>query len=157
MTVLDIIINPNPILRQQTVPVTQFNDRLVTFINDMYETKDQADGIGLAAPQVGVLDAIFVVGYDTHKKAYINPEITWKSEAENSYDEGCLSIPNIIVEVKRPKSIKIKAQDCHGQWFEEELDGMLATVFQHEFDHLQGKLILDHGVPKAVEALPDTE
>ncbi len=157
MTVLDIVINPDPILRQQTVPVTQFNDQLATLIKNMYDTKKHANGIGLAAPQVGVLSALFVVGYDTHKKVYINPEIIWKSEEKSSYDEGCLSLPNITVEVKRPKSIKIKAQDAQGKWFEESLDGMLATVFQHEFDHLQGKLILDHGEPKVVEVIPDTD
>jgi peptide deformylase len=150
MALLDIVIHPDPILRQKTVPVTVFGEALSRFINNMYQTKDTVNGVGLAAPQVGRLDAVFVIGVDTHKKAYINPEIMWKSTEIGPYDEGCLSIPNITVLIERPKSIKIKAQDVDGNTFEETLSGLLATVFQHEFDHLNGILIVDHGTPKPV-------
>jgi peptide deformylase len=150
MTILDIIIHPNPILRQPTISVTQFGNRVSQLVNDMYQTKDHANGIGLAAPQVGLLDALFVIGYESHRKAYINPEITWKNKTLSPYDEGCLSIPNTIVTINRPKSITIKAQDIAGHWFEETLEGLLATAFQHELDHLNGILILDHGTPKPI-------
>jgi peptide deformylase len=109
----------------------------------------KAPGVGLAAIQIGV--ARRIVTADTSKKddeknpqAFINPEIVWSSDEKNTYEEGCLSIPEYYEEVERPKQIKVKFTDVHGKTQEIEADGLLATVLQHEIDHLNGVLFIDH-------------
>jgi len=149
--VLTVAIYPNPILRQKTVKVTKFDESILRLVDEMFKTMSASNGIGLAAPQIGLLDAVFVVAHKDHRKAYINPEITWSSKEISWCDEGCLSLPDVVVAVERPRSVKVKAQDVYGQWFEDKLDGMTATVFQHELDHLDGVLIIDKGTPKASE------
>jgi peptide deformylase len=148
MTVLDLITVPNPILNQPTNPVVTFDSALSNLVQDMFVTMYHHDGIGLAAPQVGLLSALFVIGLESHQKEYINPSIIESSQKTRFFEEGCLSIPDVLVRVKRPETVVIKAQTKTGVWFEETLSGMAATVFQHEFDHLNGILILNYGQPK---------
>ena len=116
MSILPITTLPNPILKQETVEVSVFNDKLVKTINDMYETMHNAQGVGLAAPQVGILEKFFIVEYETFKKTFINPRIISLSGSA-VMEEGCLSIPGIQVDVERATKIKVEAQDEYGKQF----------------------------------------
>ena len=151
MTVLELITVPNPILNQTTNPVVTFDSALSKLVQDMFETMQHHNGIGLAAPQVGLLSALFVIGFESHQKEYINPRIIESSKKTRFFEEGCLSIPDVLVRVQRPETIVIKAQTKTGIWFEETLKGIAATVFQHEYDHLRGVLILNHGQPQGLK------
>lgn len=131
-------------------PVTEFNQELKDFVADLTYTMYETDGVGLAAPQVGVSKRMFVVdfywaqdGATKKPRVFINPEITF-SEGMIIHDEGCLSVPDVFEKVKRPNFIKIKAQDVEGNLIEEEYLDFPAVVFQHEFDHLNGILFIDH-------------
>ena len=144
-----ILTIPDPILRQVSKPVTLVNTEVKKLMNDMLETMYAAPGIGLAAVQVGVLKRIIVIDLskDGEKKDplfIINPEITFKSDELISYEEGCLSIPNQFAEVKRPSSCKVNFLDYDGKKKEINADGLLATCIQHEIDHLNGVLFIDH-------------
>ena len=144
-----ILTIPDPILRQVSKPVTLVNTEVKNLMNDMLETMYAAPGIGLAAVQVGVLKRIIVIDLskDGEKKDplfIINPEITFKSDELISYEEGCLSIPNQFAEVKRPSSCKVNFLDYDGKKKEINADGLLATCIQHEIDHLNGVLFIDH-------------
>lgn len=137
-------------LRMNAQTVTEFDQELRDFVDDLTYTMYITDGVGLAAPQVGVSERIFVVdfywaqdGATKKPKVFINPEITF-SEGAITHEEGCLSLPEIYEKVKRPNHIKIKAQDLEGNLFEEEYNDFPAVVFQHEFDHLNGILFVDH-------------
>ena len=133
------------VLREKCTPVTEFDDGLRILIQAMYETMEEADGIGLAAPQVGVDKRFFVVGLpDGTKKEFINPQITGTSVETSPYEEGCLSLPNVYHEVIRPSKVIVSAQDMNGNPFTLKASGLMARVIQHEYDHLDGVLFIDH-------------
>ena len=145
----EILVLPDPLLRKVSEPVTSVNTEVKNLLDDMLETMYAAPGIGLAAVQVGVLKRIIVIDLskDGEKKDplfIINPEITYKSDELISYEEGCLSIPNQFAEVKRPSSCKVNYLDYDGKKREINADGLLATCIQHEVDHLNGVLFIDH-------------
>jgi peptide deformylase len=147
---LKIRIIGDKVLRLTAEPVTDFDEELKKFVDDLTYTMYVTDGVGLAAPQVGVSKRIFVVdfywaqeGATKSPKVFINPEITF-SEGLITHEEGCLSVPDVFEKVKRPSHIKIKAQDVDGNFFQEEFSEFPAVVFQHEFDHLNGVLFVDH-------------
>ena len=144
--VLKILKYPDPILSQRGEPVTEFDDELKQLIADMFETTYASQGIGLAAPQVGVSKRVTVIdlsmGKDPAKKlVLINPEIIL-SEGRQYEEEGCLSFPEIREKVVRAAKVRIRAQDEHGKWFEMDGEELLARAFQHEIDHLDGIVFL---------------
>ena len=144
-----IITIPDPLLRKVSEPVTSLNTEVKNLMDDMLETMYAAPGIGLAAVQIGVLKRIIVIDLskDGEKKDplfIVNPQITFKSDELISYEEGCLSIPNQFAEVKRPGSCKLKFLDYDGKKKEINAEGLLATCIQHEIDHLNGVLFIDH-------------
>ena len=144
-----ILTIPDPLLRKVSEPVTSVNTEVKNLMDDMLETMYAAPGIGLAAVQVGVLKRIIVIDLskDGQKKDplfIVNPQITFKSDKLISYEEGCLSIPNQFAEVKRPSSCKVNFLDYNGKKREMNADGLLATCIQHEVDHLNGVLFIDH-------------
>ena len=137
----------DPILRRETEPVPAFDKSLKNFVNDMIKTMHKEDGIGLAAPQIGHLKKIIVVDIsgieeDEKPRVFINPEIT-HSSGESVVEEGCLSIPEVREDVSRPEKIKVKYYNENGDNFEDEFDGWMARVLQHEIDHLNGILFVD--------------
>ena len=144
-----ILTIPDPVLRQISEPVTKVNSEVKKLMDDMLETMYAAPGIGLAAVQVGILKRVIVIDLskDGEKKEpifIVNPEITSKSKELISYEEGCLSIPNQFAEIKRPSSCKINFLNYEGKKSEIDADGLLATCIQHEIDHLNGILFIDH-------------
>jgi len=142
---LDIMKLGDEVLREKCKPVTEFDDALRILIQAMYETMEEANGIGLAAPQVGVDKRFFVVGLpDGTKKEFINPRITGTSVETSPYEEGCLSLPEVYHEVIRPSKVIIEAQDMNGNPFTLKASGLMARVIQHEYDHLDGVLFIDH-------------
>jgi peptide deformylase len=142
------------VLREVAKPVTEFTPELKTIIKEMIEFMIESNGVGLAAPQVGISQRLLVVGYDDMKPlAMINPEIIETSLEENIYEEGCLSIPGMYAKVTRPERIKVQAWNERGRPFTMEADGMLATVIQHEIDHLNGVLFIDHLKDKSKEKI----
>ena len=149
MALRDIIILPDKRLRQISDPVKTVDADVRALIDDMFETMYEAPGVGLAAVQVGVLKRVITA--DTAKKdepkqprALLNPEIIWSSEEKGTYEEGCLSIPEYYEEVERPLQVKVRYMDLDGKMQEIEADGLLATVLQHEIDHINGVLFIDH-------------
>ncbi|WP_322963710.1 peptide deformylase [Sphingomonas fuzhouensis] len=154
MAILPIVEVPDPRLRLVSKPVETVDDNVRQLVADMIETMYDAHGIGLAAIQVGVDQRILVIDLQEEEdeegkpvknpKAYINPEILSVSEELSTYNEGCLSIPEQYAEVKRPASCRVKWLDEKGEGHEAELDGLLATCMQHEIDHLNGVLFIDH-------------
>jgi peptide deformylase len=157
MAIRPIFETPDPVLRQISRPVETFDDDLKTLISDMFETMYHAPGIGLAAVQVGVPIRLLVMDLQEpadpedpesppvkEPRVFINPEILWASEATVPYTEGCLSVPDQYAEVFRPDRIRAKWQDEKGGTHEKELDGLLAICLQHEMDHLEGILFIDH-------------
>ncbi|MCX7695564.1 MAG: peptide deformylase [Caloramator sp.] len=130
------------VLRKVSKPVVKFDDRLKILVEDMIDTMYEADGVGLAAPQVGILKRVIVIDVGNGPKAYINPEIIYE-EGEQIDDEGCLSVPNRRGQVRRPYKVKVKAQDINGNEFIEEGEELLARAFCHEIDHLNGVLFID--------------
>jgi peptide deformylase len=142
MAILDILVYPNPALREPASDVTEFGDELKKLVNDMCETMYLSKGVGLAAPQVGVLRKMFVADYEGARHIVINPEIT-ETEGEERADEGCLSFPGIYEEVARPNRIRIRYLDENGEKHDEIVEGFLARVYAHETDHLNGRLFID--------------
>lgn len=134
----------DPLLRAVSHPVTKFDLRLQMIVRDMGETMYAADGIGLAAPQIGLMRRLIVIDiYDEQGlRVFVNPEIT-KAEGEIAMEEGCLSIPGRRGCVKRPEKVSVKYQDVKGKHHEIEADGILARALQHEIDHLNGVLYVD--------------
>ena len=137
------------VLSTPAAPVTAFDRALAKLVDDMFETMYDAPGVGLAAIQIAVPRRIVTV--DTAKKdepkkpqAFLNPEILWSSDEKGTYEEGCLSIPEFYEEVERPVAIKVRYMDLDGQTHEIAADGFLATVLQHEIDHTNGVLFIDH-------------
>jgi peptide deformylase len=144
--ILTIVKYPEPVLEQPGEPVTEFDAELRTFVADMFETTYASQGIGLAAPQVGVSKRVTVIdlsmGKDPAKRlVLINPEIIL-SEGRQYEEEGCLSFPEIREKVVRAAKLRIRAQDEHGKWFEMDGEELLARAFQHEIDHLDGIVFL---------------
>ena len=149
MAVRDILIIPDKRLRLKSEPVKAVDKTLRALIDDMFETMYAAPGIGLAAIQVGVARRVVTMGLpkkDEPKQplVFINPEVTWASDERATYEEGCLSIPEYYEEVERPKSVKVKYFDLDLKPQEIEADGLLATCQQHEIDHINGVLFIDH-------------
>lgn len=130
------------VLRKISKPVVKFDDRLKILVEDMIDTMYEANGVGLAAPQVGILKRVVVIDVGNGPKAYINPEIIYEEGEQIDY-EGCLSVPNRSGEVKRPFKVKVKAYDLDGNEFVEEGEELLARAFCHEIDHLNGVLFVD--------------
>lgn len=143
MKTLGIRVLGDPILRMDTAPVAEVTDELKRLIDDMFTTMYAAEGIGLAAPQVGRMERLAVVDVEGARYALINPEIV-AHEGSARAEEGCLSIPDVFGEVERPQRITLRALDADGEPFELAADELLARCIQHEVDHLHGKLFLDY-------------
>ncbi|HRW29168.1 MAG TPA: peptide deformylase [Emcibacteraceae bacterium] len=149
MAILPIVTVPDPLLKKISEPVKKVDDKLRAFMDDMLETMYDAPGIGLAAVQVAKLWRILVIDIardeENPKPMYfVNPEITWTSEELNTYNEGCLSIPEQYAEIERPAECKIKFIDYNGEEQEIHATGLLATCVQHEIDHLNGIVFIDY-------------
>ncbi len=149
MALRDIIILPDKRLRLVSEPVKTVDAEVRTLVDDMLETMYKAPGVGLAAIQVGVAKRIVTV--DTAKKdepkqpqVFLNPQIVWSSEETGTYEEGCLSIPEYYEEVERPMQVKVRFTGLDGKTQEIDANGLLATVLQHEIDHTNGVLFIDH-------------
>ena len=156
MAIRPLVILPDAQLRLVSKPVEAVTPEIKTLVEDMFETMYDAPGIGLAAIQIG--EPVRVVTIDLAKRdvkegeepepkkpqAFINPEVTWTSEESSTYEEGCLSIPEYYEEVERPTKVKVRYMDLDGKTHEIEADGLLATCLQHEIDHLNGVLFIDH-------------
>jgi peptide deformylase len=149
MALREIIVLPDKRLRLLSDPVKAVDAEVRALVDDMFETMYKAPGVGLAAIQVGVPKRIVTV--DTAKKdepkdpqVFINPEVIWSSDEKGTYEEGCLSIPEYYEEVERPMQVKVRFIDLDGKAQEIEANGMLATVLQHEIDHTNGILFIDH-------------
>ena len=146
----NIVIHPDPRLRKLCPPVPDITDELRALASDMLETMYDAPGIGLAAPQVGVLQRLIVLdcekddGATPRPLVMFNPEVTASSEETGTYEEGCLSIPEHYAEVTRPKQVEVSWLDENGKLHSEGFDGLWATCVQHEIDHLNGKLFIDY-------------
>lgn len=143
MKTLDIRVLGDPILRMETTPVAEVTDDLRRLMDDMFTTMYAAEGIGLAAPQVGRTEMLAVVDVEGAKHALINPEIVVRDGSARA-EEGCLSIPEVFGEVERPQRIVVRALDADGKRFELAADELLARCIQHEVDHLHGKLFIDY-------------
>ena len=147
MALLQILRYPDPRLHKVAQPVQAFDARLQQTIDDMFETMYEANGIGLAATQVDVHERLIVIDVSEERDqplVLINPEISWASEVRVKGDEGCLSVPGIYDGVERASAVKVKALDREGKAQEIEADGLLAVCIQHEMDHLEGILFIDH-------------
>ena len=150
MTLRPILIHPDPRLKKTCDPVARITPDIETLAADMLATMYEAPGVGLAAPQIGVLSRVFVMDATRDPQAprqpmvLINPEITWTSDEPNTYDEGCLSIPDQYAPVTRPKQVKMRWLGLDGKTHEQEFDDLWATCAQHELDHLNGVLFIDH-------------
>ena len=169
MAIREILEVPDPRLKTVSAPVDTFDAALKTLVADMFETMYAANGIGLAAIQVGVPLRVLVIDLQpedpdaepeectahgghshTHQplkkepRVFVNPEILDPAEEHNVYQEGCLSVPEIYADVERPKTCRVRWQDLDGNVHEEEMEGLLATCIQHEMDHLEGILFIDH-------------
>ena len=168
MTIRPLVILPDPVLRLGSEPVGPITGEIRTLVADMFETMYAAPGIGLAAIQVGVPSRVLVIdlqpddpdaepvpcAHDGHHhhhqptkrepRVFINPEILDPSAERRVYNEGCLSVPEMYAEVERPARIRARWQDLEGKVHEEEMDDLLATCLQHEMDHLEGILFIDH-------------
>lgn len=147
MALLPILRYPDPRLKTVATPVTQFDDALVKLTQDMAETMYDAPGVGLAATQVNVHKRIIVIDVTDDKSGltvFINPEIIDASKESKVYEEGCLSVPGIYEKVERPDTVKVRAQNVKGEWFEIDCDELLAVCIQHEIDHLNGKVFVEY-------------
>jgi len=149
MSIRNIIIEPDPILRKKSTTLETVDDSIRKILDDMLQTMYNAPGIGLAAVQIGILKRLIVI--DVSKKEeekkplfLINPEITYQSEETSIYEEGCLSLPGYFAEIERPAKCKINYIDYHGKKAELEAEGLLSTCVQHEIDHLNGILFIDY-------------
>ena len=149
MAIREILVVPHPVLKQVSTSVDGVDDALRALMDDMLETMYDAPGIGLAAVQIGVPKRVIVMdlsGKDEPRapRYFVNPEIVWASEETAPYEEGCLSVPEYYDEVERPARVKLKYLNYQGEAVEEDADGMVAVCIQHEMDHLEGVLFIDH-------------
>jgi len=141
---------PDPVLRMEARPVEEFDDDLRRLVDRMTGLMKDANGVGLAATQVGVLRRVFVfMPQEDQVVALVNPELLNRGDEVDTDDEGCLSLQGITVPVDRPVSVRIEARDEHGEEVALDLEGLPARIAQHEFDHLDGTLILDRTTPEA--------
>jgi peptide deformylase len=168
MAIREILEVPDPRLKTVSKPVEVFDDELKTLVEDMFETMYDAPGIGLAAIQIGVPLRLLVIdlqpddpdaepvpcdhdGHHHHHqptkkepRVFVNSEILDPAEELATYQEGCLSVPEIFADVDRPATCRVRYQDLEGNWHEEQMEGLMATCIQHEMDHLEGILFIDH-------------
>ena len=150
MALRNILLHPDPRLKKRCEPVESIDEATRTLMQDMLETMYNAPGVGLAAPQIGVLQRILVMDVVKDETAtpepymMANPEVIWASDEKNTYEEGCLSIPDEFADVERPSKVRVRYLDEHGETQEIDCDGLLATCVQHEIDHLDGKLFIDY-------------
>jgi peptide deformylase len=149
MALRDILVVPDPVLKQVSAPVAAVDNELRALMDDMLETMYAAPGIGLAAIQIGVPKRVIVmdIARQDEPKApryFVNPQILWASEETLPYEEGCLSVPEIYDEVERPARVKLRYLNYQGETIEEEAEGLYAVCIQHEMDHLDGVLFIDH-------------
>jgi peptide deformylase len=143
------VADATPVLKQKSLPVEKVDDELRALMDDMLETMYAAPGIGLAAIQVGVPRRVIVMDIsrdeeDRQPRYFVNPEILWASEDTAPYEEGCLSIPEVYEEVERPARVRIRYLNYQGDQIEEDAEGLFAVCIQHEMDHLEGVLFIDH-------------
>ena len=143
MAIRTILAEPDELLRKSAKEVKAFNDHIKEILNDMAETMYDSDGVGIAAPQVGILRRMFIVDIGEGPVEFINPEIIEKSEETENGMEGCLSVPGKFGWVERPTKIRIRAFDRNGDPFELEAEDFFARAIQHEYDHLDGTLYID--------------
>ena len=149
MAIREILVVPDPVLKLVSEPVVKVDDDLRALMDDMLETMYDAPGIGLAAIQIGVPKRVIVtdIAAPDDPKAprfFVNPEIVWASDETVPYEEGCLSIPDIYDEVERPARVKLKYLNYQGEEVVEDAEGLFAVCIQHEMDHLEGVLFIDH-------------
>ena len=149
MALREILVVPDPVLKQVSKPVETVDDDLRALMDDMLETMYAAPGIGLAAIQVGVPKRVIVMDLarpdeEKQPRYFVNPEILWASEETAPYEEGCLSVPDIYDEVERPSRVKLRYMNYQGETIEEDAEGLYAVCIQHEMDHLDGVLFIDH-------------
>ena len=149
MALREILVVPHPVLKQVSQPVDKVDDELRALMDDMLETMYDAPGIGLAAIQIGVPKRVIVMDLarpeeEPQPRYYVNPEILWASEETAPYEEGCLSVPEIFDEVERPARVKLRYLNYQGEQIEEDAEGLFAVCIQHEMDHLEGVLFIDH-------------
>lgn len=149
MALREILVVPHPVLKQVSTPVETVDDDLRVLMDDMLETMYAAPGIGLAAVQIGVPKRVIVMDLarpeeEPQPRYYVNPEILWASEETAPYEEGCLSVPEIFDEVERPARVKLRYLNYQGEQVEEDAEGLFAVCIQHEMDHLEGVLFIDH-------------
>ncbi len=147
MALLPILHYPDPRLHKVAKPVEKVDDRIRQLVADMAQTMYDAPGVGLAATQVDVHERVVVIDVSEEGNnliVLINPEITWKSEEIQVYEEGCLSVPGIYDKVERAERIRVKALNEKGEAYEFDADGLLAVCVQHELDHLQGKVFVEY-------------
>jgi peptide deformylase len=153
MAVREILTVPDPRLKQVSAPVEGVDDELRALMDDMLETMYAAPGIGLAAVQIGVPKRVIVMDISPREgdgererepRYFVNPEILWRSVETVPYEEGCLSIPDIYDEVERPAKVRLRYLNYQGEQIEEEAEGVFAVCIQHEMDHLEGVLFIDH-------------
>ncbi len=144
MAILPIHLLGSPVLREPAAEVTAFDDDLKAFVDDLYETMDAASGIGIAANQVGVARRVAVVDVEGTSFAMVNPRLVERSSRKAAAEEGCLSIPELVGSVNRPERVVLEAVDATGAPFRVEAEGLLARAIQHEIDHLDGILFIDH-------------
>jgi len=153
MTLRPILIHPDPRLKMVCKPLSAVTDDIRRLADDMLATMYDAPGIGLAAPQVGVMSRVMVMdcvkeeGAAPRPMVLINPEVVWSSDELSIYDEGCLSIPEQYAEVERPAEVKVQWLGLNGAHYEEHFTGLWSTCVQHEIDHLDGKLFIDYLKP----------
>ncbi|MBC6441810.1 MAG: peptide deformylase [Rhodobacteraceae bacterium] len=149
MAIRDIILHPDPVLKKICPPADAADKAVQVLARDMLDTMYNAPGVGLAAPQIGVLSRVFVMDCtpkeeEARPMILINPRITWQSEDINIHNEGCLSLPEMYEDVKRPARCVVQWCDVNGATQEQEFDGLWATCAQHEIDHLNGRLFIDY-------------
>ena len=146
------------VLRKKCVPVEpeEINDEMRSLFAEMFETMDEADGVGLAAPQVGILKRFFVLTADDGvRRVFVNPQIVATSNELCDYEEGCLSLPGFNESIRRPAKVTCSALNEFGKPFTVEADGLLARIIQHENDHLDGVVFIDHGNPEFAAKVTD--
>jgi peptide deformylase len=149
MAKLPIVLAPDTVLKTKAKPIDQVDDSIRQLMDDMLETMYAAPGIGLAANQIGVLKRVLVLdvareGEPPKPMGMANPEIVWQSDEMSTYNEGCLSLPEHYADITRPAEVKVRYLDRNGKSQELKADGLLATCVQHEIDHLNGVLFVDH-------------
>ncbi len=146
MAVLEIVEYPARVLKEEGAAVEEFGPGLERLVSDMFETMYAAEGVGLAAPQVGLSLRLFVMDCEGLKLVAANPEIL-SAEGEQEGEEGCLSVGKVHAPLKRAARVRLRAQDVTGEWFEREAEGLAARCFLHETDHCDGTLFIDHLSP----------